>query len=197
MLRFIVRNQLLSRVDNFRPVEKSINYLTASFEFRTEDWTGAAKKAICRNTGTGETYEAPLQNDACLIPWEVLKTSGMVEISVWGVRGEQEITTSVVGVRLGGTLADGAESNPPTPTELDRIRQSIGDLDSLETEARESLVAAINELVNKGNDYILTEEDKHEIAEMAAGMVETPDSGGNADLTDEEYAELMALLEEG
>ena len=34
-----------------------------------------------------------------------------------------------------------------------------------------------------GQDYVLTEADKIEIAEMAAGMVEVPDSGGNVDLT--------------
>jgi hypothetical protein len=34
-----------------------------------------------------------------------------------------------------------------------------------------------------GQDYVLTPADKAEIAEMAAGMVEVPDSGGNVDLT--------------
>lgn len=34
-----------------------------------------------------------------------------------------------------------------------------------------------------GDDYVLTDADKAEIAEMAAGMVEVPDSGGNVDLT--------------
>ena len=34
-----------------------------------------------------------------------------------------------------------------------------------------------------GQDYVLTEADKIEIAEMASGMVEVPDSGGNVDLT--------------
>jgi hypothetical protein len=35
----------------------------------------------------------------------------------------------------------------------------------------------------KGEDYVLTEADKAEIAEMAAAMVDVPDSGGNVDLT--------------
>ena len=34
-----------------------------------------------------------------------------------------------------------------------------------------------------GEDYVLTNEDKQEIAEMAAEMVDVPDSGGNVDLT--------------
>lgn len=34
-----------------------------------------------------------------------------------------------------------------------------------------------------GDDYVLTPEDKKEIAEMAADLVEVPDSGGNVDLT--------------
>lgn len=34
-----------------------------------------------------------------------------------------------------------------------------------------------------GQDYVLTDEDKTEIAEQAAALVEVPDSGGNVDLT--------------
>ena len=34
-----------------------------------------------------------------------------------------------------------------------------------------------------GEDYVLTNEDKQEIAEMAAELVDVPDSGGNVDLT--------------
>ena len=34
-----------------------------------------------------------------------------------------------------------------------------------------------------GDDYVLTEADKEEIAEMAAELVDVPDSGGNVDLT--------------
>lgn len=37
-----------------------------------------------------------------------------------------------------------------------------------------------------GDDYVLTDADKAEIAEMAAGMVEVPDSGGNVDFKTDE-----------
>lgn len=152
MLKFNVRNQSLSRVDHFRPVEKSLNYLIASFSFLTDDWKGAEKKAVCKNLTTKAVYEAPLENDTCLIPWEALTHKGAFEISVRGTIGDRKFPTNAVSVYLGETLPDGEESNPPTPTQLERIWYSIGSLDNLETETKENLVAAINELVNKGID---------------------------------------------
>ena len=44
-----------------------------------------------------------------------------------------------------------------------------------------------------GKDYSLTPEDKKEIAEMAAGLVEVPDSGGNVDLTGAKVGETILV----
>lgn len=45
-LSFSVKNQSLTRLGSFRPIEKSINYLTCNFTFTTSDWDGTAKSAI-------------------------------------------------------------------------------------------------------------------------------------------------------
>lgn len=72
------------------------------------------------------------------------------------------------------------------------------DADKLPEAITEALAQAKASGAFDGDDYVLTPADKAEIAEMAADLVEVPapDSGGNVDLTDEEYAALVALLEE-
>lgn len=185
MLKFNIRNQQLSRVDSFRPVEKSVNYLTASFSFLTNDWEGFTKKATCKNVTTGKHYDAEIKNDTCLIPWEALTDKGSFEISVRGTNGKTTITTSAITVDLGRTLLAGAESNPPTPTELDLIWKAVGNLDELRTDNKENLVAAVNSLVGKGGNGTNVVKTVNGIAPDENGNVEItiPDSGGNVDLT--------------
>lgn len=47
----------------------------------------------------------------------------------------------------------------------------------------ESLEKRIKAIEENSNDYILTDADKQEIAEMAAELVDVPGSGGNVDVT--------------
>lgn len=44
MLEFNIFNQTISRVDRFNPATDSVNYLTAKFNFLTDDWDGKVKK---------------------------------------------------------------------------------------------------------------------------------------------------------
>lgn len=62
MLKFNIRNQTISRVDSFRPAADSIDYLTASFQFLTDDWAGLSKWAHFRKDDT--TYDIELTDDA-------------------------------------------------------------------------------------------------------------------------------------
>ena len=176
MLKFNIRNQQLSRVDSFRPVEKSVNYLTASFSFLTNDWEGCTKKATCKNVTTGKHHDAEIENDTCLIPWEALTDKGYFEISVRGTNGETTITTSAITVDLGRTLLTGTESNPPTPTELDLIWKSVGNLDDLRTDSKENLVAAVNSLVGSGGGAVDPKEVERIVKEyLAENPVEETD----------------------
>lgn len=130
MLKFIVTGQSLHRIDSFSPVEKSINYLKAEFGFSSE-WEGLDKKAICRSKVHEEEYDAHILNNICLIPWEVIEEDGSFEICVKGSGVDKTITTSVVTVDVGQTLVGGAESNPPSQTELEWMRQSVEEMKSL------------------------------------------------------------------
>lgn len=129
MLKFKIRHQQISRVDSFRPVEKSINYLHAEFDFLTSDWNGFDKKAVCKNISSGISYDAPIVGDRCLIPWEAIDKYGKFEIAVHGSRGNVKLPTGVCTVDLGRTLDDGTASIPPTPTEFDLLKERVDKLE--------------------------------------------------------------------
>ena len=80
-LLFTVKNQTITRTDNFRPVAKSQNYLRAGFEF-SEDWGINDKIAIFRSGSV--SYEMLLDsNNECVVPWEVLTDPGWLYVSAY------------------------------------------------------------------------------------------------------------------
>ena len=128
MLEFKVSGQTLTRTDSFRPAEKSRGYLTAKFDLLSGEWMSGTLMARAKNRQDTTVYEAEIINGQCLIPWEALVKNGVVQISVFLKNGDVEITTNFVDVGISGTLPGGSESNPPTPSELDQIKEQIGDL---------------------------------------------------------------------
>jgi hypothetical protein len=131
MLKFNVRNQSISRIDNFRPAEKSIKYLLAQFDFKTEDWKETVKTAVFRNTKTGKPYDAILDENTCVVPWEVLSESGVFEVSVYGVKEDgSRITTDIDSVNLNSTIYGGSATQEPSPTVYETLVLGI---DKLET----------------------------------------------------------------
>lgn len=121
MLKFMVTNQRLLRIDSFYPVEKTREYLLAQFDFRTPDWDGTEKTAKFKNPSTGQVYDAILDEDHCVVPWEAISDSGFVEVSVHGVNGTYRITTDVEKILLRKTLSGGSSSMEPTPTVYEQL----------------------------------------------------------------------------
>lgn len=137
MLKFNVRNQSISRIDNFRPAEKSIKYLLAHFDFKTEDWKETVKTAVFRNTKTGKPYDAILDGNMCVVPWEVLSESGVFEVSVYGIKEDgSRITTDIDVVNLNSTIYGGSATQDPSPTVyetlvlgIDKLENKVGELE--------------------------------------------------------------------
>ena len=125
MLEFNIRNQTINRVDRFSPAEKSIDYLFAKFEFKTEDWKDAVKTVVFRNDKTGLVYECILTSEKCLVPWEVLQDSGMCSVSVRGDIGTKVITTDTSTFKLNFTLSGGESSKEPTPDVYSQLLQEL------------------------------------------------------------------------
>ena len=122
-LQFKVRNQMISRVDHFRPAAKSRNYLYAEFEFLTDEWTGTAT-AIFRNPE--DAYEVILDADnTCLVPWEILDGSyGEFYVSIFC--GDL-ITANKARVQVyeSGYGDDLESSQPPTPSVYEQIIERL------------------------------------------------------------------------
>lgn len=129
MLEFIVREQKIMRVDSFEPAEKSMNYLLAKFTFKTDEWKGATKTAVFQNRKMKESIDTILQNDICLVPWEVLEAGGMCEVSVYGFCDGVRITTNKANFFNDYTLSGGSASRPPTPSVYEQLLAKMENID--------------------------------------------------------------------
>lgn len=125
MLEFNIRNQEISRIDNFSPAEKSVKYLIAKFNFKTEDWNETIKRAIFRNVKSKVEKDAMLEDDSCTVPWEVLVGSGDIEVSVHGISGTKDITTDVAMFDLNRTLQGGSATQEPSPTVYEQMLKEM------------------------------------------------------------------------
>ena len=125
MLTFNVNKQIITRTDGDITIADSVEYLTASFTF-SEEWADCAKTVIFR---TGAMIKSLLlENDACVVPWEVIKFGGF-SISVIGVRGNVLITTNVINVPCGASgYVEGEAPEPPTPNEWQQIMTILAHL---------------------------------------------------------------------
>lgn len=128
MLIFNVRNQNISRIDNFSPAEKSENYLEAQFNFKTDDWQGVTKTAVFENAKTKVIKDVILVNDKCLVPWEVLEGNSSIKVSVYGVSLSEKITTDIAEFKLNNTLHGGSATTEPTPDVYQQIIDMLDDI---------------------------------------------------------------------
>lgn len=75
IIKFKIQNQTLIRLDSFKPVENSKEYLYANFEF-SEDWDSITNKRALF-TYNDKTYERVIdENNQCNVPYVVIKSSG-------------------------------------------------------------------------------------------------------------------------
>lgn len=132
----------------------TINYITANFSFKTADWSGLTKYAHFRQ---GETvYDVPLTED-CIRKEDGLNLgAGIWQIYLHGnefVDGEvvERATTEIAEITVKPTGVLNGEPFPSAvPSISEQILASIGDMSELETEAKDTLVAAINEAAESG-----------------------------------------------
>lgn len=136
-LNFHVCHQNITRADSCALVADSLNYAYAHFDFCSSDWDGLIKTAVF--TRGQDTYEQILEDDQCLIPWEVLPDGkGIFTVSVFA---GNRITTNVVKVKLDASGWSFAleSSQPPTPSVYQQI---IDRMDGIETEMEQATAEA-------------------------------------------------------
>ena len=121
----------------------------------TEDWRLLIKYAVFE--GSGRRIALTNIGESCIIPYEVLaKHGGALRVGVYGRTADGSAATPTVYAQL-GIIQRGADPNAdpstkPTLPVWAQIQAQIGDMAALETEAKDSLVAAINEAAKSGGD---------------------------------------------
>ena len=117
-------------------------------------WDGLTVTAVFK--GSGAPISVPLLGATeTVVPWEVLKRpSTLLRIGAEGRLPDGTLviptTWATVGIVMSGANATDDLANPPTPTAFDRIMSQIGNMNDLATEDKSSLVAAVNEAMEKG-----------------------------------------------
>ena len=157
------------------------------FEY-SHDFDGLAITAVF--TDGKNTVNVANPGSECIIPLEVLTTVGAtVQVGIYAVRGDELVIPTVyatIGVVLRGANPNEGSSGSPTIPMWSQIQEIIGDLNDLETEAKNNLVAAINEAAQTGSggDASMTDDDILECL-IGTDMLSAVKDADGAILTDE------------
>lgn len=129
-------------------VSDSVNVYPCKFQF-SADWNGLVKTAVFR-AGTNAIEILLDGSFECNIPWEVLQKHNIdLFVGCYGTKDENIIlntTWTNMGKIYEGTKDKGGSGEEPSPDMISQILSQMGDLSSLETQDKSSLVNAINEV---------------------------------------------------
>lgn len=122
----------------------------------SRDWDDLAKTAVfATETVTVDVAEAAWTDGVCEIPHEVLTTAGAnVRVGLYGAGADGTVLPTIwadLGLVKPGADPSGDVSTDPTLPVWAQIEAAIGSLSDLTTEAKDTLVAAINEAAKTGS----------------------------------------------
>lgn len=144
-------NKTCGRCVQSEPLTSGMVGQTIEFEYST-DFDGLTLTAVFTNGKT--TVDVLNPDKQCAIPHEVLDTVGtVVKVGIYAVKGNELVIPTVyatIGIVLKGADPSGDVSADPTLPVWAQLQTIIGDLADLETEAKNNLVAAINEAAQTG-----------------------------------------------
>ena len=124
-LWFEITHQHINRIDRFKPVSDTKNYLHAHFDFLTDEWNGMVTAIFTKND---ISYKMLLDDEGdCLVPWELLQEEGELYVSCYC---DNLITTNMSRVYIGksGYKEEAENSQEPTP---EMYQQFINKIDEL------------------------------------------------------------------
>lgn len=129
---------------------------TVAFEFSPE-WEGLIKTAVFR--GGGVTRDLVGIGDTVPIPPEVLQAEGYLAVGVEGYDAEHTLVIPTTWENAAayihaGANASGDPAADPTLPIWAQLQAMIGDLSALDTNTKNNLVAAINELAAKSGGTV-------------------------------------------
>ena len=142
-----IYNKVCGRCVQSEPLTSGMVGQTIHFEY-SHDFDGLAVTAVF--TDGKNTVDVVNPGNECIIPHEVLTTVGaMVKVGIYAVRGNELVIPTIyahIGVVLKGADPSGDVSIDPTLPIWAQTQALIGNLSQIETETKDSLVAAINEV---------------------------------------------------
>ena len=140
-ITFSVNNQILTRTDSGRVIANSSDYLEVEVDFST-DWQYCDKTIQFRNGDTVYTYV--LVNDKITQDKHLVLTVGTWKVSIFGVYGNQRITTNTANVQVSASGYIGVTG----PTQ-DVYEELVTIMNSLHTEAASEAVvrSAVEEFI--------------------------------------------------
>ena len=121
----------------------SRNHLQIRVTFDAE-WEGTTKTLVAYRD-LSHPYHAPLGLDGtALIPHEVLAEQGVAYLGVFGVAGDQRITSTVVRYGLNeGAITDGLQPSDPTPEMWEQLISAVNEVQqAAESAMRDAQTAA-------------------------------------------------------
>lgn len=153
---FCVHNQVITRTDTNVIVADSRNYLQATFIF-SEEWNGKEKTAIFIHDD--KAYHVLLENDKCLVPWEVIKP-GALSVSVFA--GDLITTNACITSIKDSGYTDGTKPSDPTPTIYEQIMKKLDEIQA-GTVNPDEIAKAVEKYLQEHPVETLTEEDVQRI----------------------------------
>ena len=169
---------------DLKPIPRGITGAVVEFLYDDDIWAGLRKKVAFR--GSGEVEEI-CDSDTVIFPTEVAQQKNKrVTVGVTGVSEDGTIVIPTLWADL-GTVKDSACGDYPAPGEpvppiWAQLLAMIGTLENLNTEARENLVAAINEVLSKVGTGGITPH----IGENGNWFIGETDTGVSASITIED-----------
>ena len=138
------------------PIPKGIVGATVSIEYTDSVWDGLQKTVVFRSAVTKDVLDV---GSEVAIPAEVVSRAGVnLYMGVYGVDAANNVVIPTIWTELGlvnGAAApSGDSSTDPSLPVWAQIQAMIGNLDDLDTVAKSSLVAAINEALTKGGGEV-------------------------------------------
>ena len=147
----VIYNKTCSRCVQSEPLTSGMVGQPIELEY-SADFDGLTLTAVFTNGKT--TVDVLNPGNQCVIPHEVLDTVGtVVKVGIYATRGDELVIPTVyatIGIVLKGADPSGDTSVAPTLPVWAQLQTLIGDLADLETEAKNNLVAAINEAAQTG-----------------------------------------------
>lgn len=138
------------------PIPKGIVGATVSIEYTDPAWDDLQKTVVFRSAVTKDVLDA---GSEVVVPAEVVSRAGVnLYMGVYGVDAANNVVIPTIWTELGlvnGAAApSGDTSSDPSLPVWAQIQGMIGNLDDLDTDAKSSLVTAVNEALTKGGGEV-------------------------------------------